>query len=155
MITKTSEFAIKALVVLALEGPNAQLAPRDLATRVGTSPSYLSKTMSQLVKVGILRSQRGPSGGVMLARPAAAITLRDIVEACQGMLIGAYCQAIGDAEEENVCAYHAAMYDVRKSTADALGRWSLADLTRCPLPRGELAGNLDCRMGFLREHKKS
>jgi Rrf2 family iron-sulfur cluster assembly transcriptional regulator len=151
MITQTSEFAIKALMVLARSQEEGPLGPREIARRIGSSPSYLSKTMSQLVKSGLLRSQRGPSGGMVLARPPAEITLLDVVESCQGMLIGAYCRAIGDAREENVCAYHMAMYDVRQSTADALARWTLSDLLACPLPRGPLAGNLECRMHFMRD----
>ena len=153
MITQTSEIAIKTLIYLAIISEKKPIPPHDIAAKIGCSPTYLGKTMSQLVKAGILRSQRGPQGGTSLARDPKNITLLDIVEACQGLLIGAYCQAIGD-QTGPVCAYHQAMWDVRMATREALKRWTLADLAAQPVPTGELAGNKECRMEFLYEEVK-
>ncbi|MCB2155358.1 Rrf2 family transcriptional regulator [bacterium] len=151
MITRTSEIAIKALVFLALHGQQGPITPHEIAEKMGCSPSYLGKTMGQLVKAGILTSQRGPQGGMTLAVPPEKINLLMVVEACQGLLIGAYCKSIGDELAGPVCAYHRAMWDVRQATVEALRRWTLKHLSECPLPTGALAGNEDCRMVFLAE----
>jgi len=150
MITKTSEIAIQSMVYLALKGARNPIPPVRIAQVIGCSPSYLRKTMGQLVKAGLLTSRRGPHGGMVLARAAEEVTIHAIVEACEGLVIGAYCRAIGDSIGP-VCAYHRAMWDIRQATINAMMRWTLADLVSCPLPEGELAGNRECVMDFLRE----
>ncbi|HOE96886.1 MAG TPA: Rrf2 family transcriptional regulator [Candidatus Sumerlaeota bacterium] len=148
MLTQTSEIAIKALIFLECRGEGKPVAPREIARQMGASPTYLAKVMGQLVKAGILRSQRGPQGGMMLARPPGEITLRQIVEATQGLIVPDYCQAIGDALGP-VCGFHRAMWEVRRNMLETMERWTLAELTAEPTPTGELAGNPACQMAFL------
>lgn len=148
MLTQTTEIAIKSLIYLTLRGGDRLIPPYEIAEKMGCSPSYLAKIMAQLVKAGILRSHRGPQGGMALARDAREIDLMAVVEATQGLLIGNYCRSIGD-EIGPVCGFHRAMWDVRSSMAQALKRWTLADLADTPGPTGELAGNKECLMTFV------
>jgi Rrf2 family protein len=46
----------------------------------GTPANYLGKTLYALMKAGILRSTRGPSGGFALAIDPAALTISQIVD---------------------------------------------------------------------------
>jgi len=131
MLTRTSELAIQALLVLGLEGSGEPTPPRYLAERLDCSPSYLAKILGMLVKARLLRSYRGAKGGVALARPAAEITLLRVVEACQGMLTASYCRPV-DVPGYPVCAFHEAMADVHQATVAALDRWTLADLLARP-----------------------
>ncbi len=148
MLTRTSEIAVKALITMVLHHEGKPVTTQALADRVGCAPSYLAKTLGRLAGRGILKSRRGPQGGVELARKPGAITLLEIVEACQGLLISNYCQSIGD-EDGPVCAFHRAMWEVRMATRDALARWSLEDLARRPGPTGKLSGNGECHLAFL------
>jgi len=146
MLTQTTELAVRALVVLALkESGYRPLAPRQVAEWIGCSPTYLSKVMGHLAKGGVLRSVRGAHGGVTLAKDPGDITLLEIVEACQGLLVGNYCRAIGD-DDGPVCGFHNAMLEIHRAMLGVLRRWTLADLARHPVPTGELAGNVHCRM---------
>ncbi len=145
MLTQTTGLAIKALIVLTHKGDGNPIPPRQLARWIGCSPTYLSKIMGQLGKGGVLRSVRGAHGGVVLARRPREITLLEIVEACQGLLIGSYCRAIGDADGP-VCAFHQAMLEIHRCMKRILAKYSLADLANRPLPTGELEGNDLCRM---------
>lgn len=150
MLTRTSEMAVKAMILVAREGADGPVPPRRLAEAMGGSPSYLAKICGDLAKAGIVRATRGAQGGVELARPASRILLLEIVEACEGILVPDYCLAIGDALGP-VCAFHRAMWDVYMATRGALGKWTLEELAARPLPTGALAGNAECRMAFLRE----
>ena len=47
---------------------------------------YLEQIFQRLRRAELVRGKRGPGGGYVLARPAGAITLRDIVEAVEGPL---------------------------------------------------------------------
>jgi Rrf2 family protein len=148
MLTQTSEIAIKSLIYLGLKSNKSPIPPYEIAEKMGCSSSYLAKVMGQLVKAGILRSYRGPQGGMTLAKEPEDINLLEIVEAVQGLLIALYCKSIGD-DIGPVCSFHKAMWDVHNSMTQALRRWTLADLMKQPLPTGELADNDSCIMRFL------
>ena len=47
---------------------------------------YLENILSELRQAGIVRSQRGAEGGYWLARPAAEITVADVIRAVEGPL---------------------------------------------------------------------
>jgi len=49
---------------------------------------FLETILTQLRRAGLIRSQRGPDGGFWLARPAAEISLADIIRAIDGQLLG-------------------------------------------------------------------
>lgn len=148
MLTQTSELAIKSLIFLALEGGKKPLSPRQVARSLGCSPSYLAKTFSMLVKAGILHSVRGAHGGVLLTTDPAEITLLEVVEAAQGLLIGDYCQQIG-SHGENVCSFHETMKELHRSTVNILSRCTLKDLLICPaVPNPSENAVVPCKMYF-------
>lgn len=147
MITRTSELAILALLVLGLESDGEPLSPRQLGERLEGSQSYLAKVLGMLVKAGLLRSFRGARGGVLLARPPEEISVLDVVEACQGLLVGNYCRAINSSGVAT-CAFHLAMEDVYRATREALTRWTLADLMRRPTPARLGDEGPPCKMAF-------
>jgi len=144
MITQTSELAIRAMLLLGLEGGNEPLSPRQLGERLDCSRSYLAKVLGLLVKARLLRSFRGAKGGVLLARPPEEISLQDVVEACEGVLVGNYCRSL-EVPGVAVCAFHQAMSEVHRATVSALARWSLADLLARPTPESP---NATCKMRF-------
>jgi Rrf2 family protein len=145
MLTRTTETAIRALLVLGLEGAAGPTPPRRLAERLDCSPSYLAKILGMLVKARLLRSFRGARGGVRLARPAEEITLLAVVEACQGMLTADYCRPV-DLPGYPVCAFHQAMADVHRATVAALTRCTLADLLARPAPGRPAASGPPCKL---------
>lgn len=132
MFTKTSISAIRALTYLGLNGTGQPVSPRCMAERLGESPTYLAKVVRHLVKAGILRAHRGVSGGVTLNRSPEEISLLSIVEACQGAILGDFCQ---DADRlEETCAFHQAGAELHEATVGVLSRWTLAELLQKPCP---------------------
>lgn len=86
-ISRKAEYALLALRRLSsLRGEAA--APtstaRALAEGLAAPPELLSKVLQSLARAGILRSEKGVRGGYALARPVAAISLADLVEAVDG-----------------------------------------------------------------------
>ncbi len=149
MLTQTSETAIRALIYLALANPEQPMTPREIAEHLSTSPSYMAKITHHLVRANLLRSQRGASGGVLLERDPRTITLLAIVEACQGLLVGNYCEEI-EGHMEPVCAFHQAMKEAHLALVSVLSRWTLADLVRQPGPTDKSKiDHARCKMGFI------
>ncbi len=83
MVSKTTEYALLALVFLMSEGGRAR-SSATIAEATGAPSSYLSKVLQALCRAGILRSQRGPSGGFTLARDAEGISVLEVAEAVEG-----------------------------------------------------------------------
>ena len=144
MLTQTSETAIKALIYLALYGQEEPVPPREIAEQIDASPTYMAKITRMLVKANILRSQRGSLGGVKFSRDPDNITLLNVVEACQGLMIGNYCDSIED-HPDPVCAFHQAMMEIHQATMSVLLRWTIGDLARRPVPAG---GGVNCKINI-------
>lgn len=147
MLTKTSETAIQILLYLERQGTADPVPPILMAERLGASPSYAAKVCTTLAKAGLLRTHHGTRGGVTLARPPREITLLAVVEACQGKVLGDYCQEYDRTEW--VCAFHAAMQDLHNAVVGTLQRWTLADLAAKPGPSPEIADKVQCRLGCV------
>lgn len=69
----------------------ARTSAGELAAETGLPAPTVAKVVSKLTAAGLLRSVRGAKGGLQLARPAAAISLADIVEAVEGPIALAAC----------------------------------------------------------------
>lgn len=153
MLTQTSELAIKSLIYLALHPGDEPVSPKQMAEQLDCSPSYLAKVTGMLVKAGLLQSVRGVHGGVLLTRASGDISLLDIVEACQGLLIGNYCAQIA-SHGEKVCSFHRAMNELHEANQEVLSRWTLADLLETPVgPKTEVSGPKKCKM-FIKGSEK-
>jgi Rrf2 family protein len=79
------DYALRAAAELAAaaDGP---ISAEQLARAQGIPRKFLENILLQLRRAGIVQSQRGPEGGYRLARPAAAISLADIIRAIDGPL---------------------------------------------------------------------
>lgn len=82
--------AVHALAGLAAQ-PARLTQGRDLAAAIGASENHLAKVMQRLVRAGLARSVKGPSGGFALARPADKISFKDAIEAVDGPLGPDFC----------------------------------------------------------------
>ena len=133
MITKTSILATRALLCLARDRHGAgATSPRSIASQLGESQTYMAKVLRSLVKAGILRAEHGSKGGVRLNRTPEEITLLAIVEACQGAIVGSYCEDIDDLQI--TCAFHHAAVELREAIVSVLSRWRLAEIVKSPGP---------------------
>ena len=78
------DYALRAMAELAAaEGPRTV---DQLAAEQRIPSKYLENILGELRRGGLLRSQRGPDGGHRLARPAAEISIADVIRALDGEL---------------------------------------------------------------------
>jgi Rrf2 family protein len=71
---------VHALLLLAVE-PDVLQTSEDVARKLHTNPVVIRRVFSLLQQAELVESQKGPSGGSRLARPAKDITLADIYRA--------------------------------------------------------------------------
>jgi Rrf2 family protein len=123
--------ATRAVLFLALQPPD-RLAPiHEIARSLGLPKPYLAKVIQQLTAAGLIVAQRGPGGGLRLARPARAISLWDVVRAVEGASDVQNCalglRACGD---EHPCPLHDRWSRLRAQMQRLLGRTTLQALTK-------------------------
>jgi Rrf2 family transcriptional regulator, nitric oxide-sensitive transcriptional repressor len=80
MFSQTSEYALRVIVYLASLGGKPATIPQ-IADATRTPEGYLAKVLRGLALAELVRSQRGPQGGSVLARPAEQITVYDVIQA--------------------------------------------------------------------------
>ena len=95
-LSSMADYAIVAMAAAARHCGSARVNASDLAEETGLPLPTMQKVVSKLSAAGLLRSTRGIGGGLKLARPAAAITLADIVEAVEGPIALTSCVEHGN-----------------------------------------------------------
>lgn len=84
LLSRTSEYALQALVYLATQPPGRAVLNRDVARHLGVPAPYLTKILKHLVQGGLATSHKGRGGGYWLAPGAEAATIRQVVELVEG-----------------------------------------------------------------------
>lgn len=86
-LSRGANYAFHGLMALAQAPEGRPMGIGAVARELGTSPTYLAKLFSPLVRAGLVSAVRGSGGGYVLVRPAREITLRQVVEVLQGPII--------------------------------------------------------------------
>lgn len=90
-ISARTDYAVRALLMLAEQAQGAQgvvpaVSVDTLASRQTLPRKFLEAILGDLRRAGIVISRRGPTGGYLLSRPAAQISVGDIFRAVDGPL---------------------------------------------------------------------
>lgn len=88
-----ADYAVVTMTAAARHCGGARVSAQQLAEETGLPVPTVQKLVSKLSGAGLLKSSRGVGGGLKLARPAAAITLADIIEAVEGPIALATCSS--------------------------------------------------------------
>jgi Rrf2 family transcriptional regulator, cysteine metabolism repressor len=99
-VTSKSRYAVVALAELARTG-DTPVPIGQVAERRGIPVQFLEQLFSTLRRAGILTSHRGARGGYTLAKPAAEISVLEVVQALDGVL-GEEGKEAGGIWEEGV-----------------------------------------------------
>jgi len=83
-ISRRADYATRIVLELALRGDDGPVSSVQLAHWAAVPHSFLHKIVGDLVKSGLVRSVKGPHGGLSLARPMSEINMRHIIEAADG-----------------------------------------------------------------------
>jgi FeS assembly SUF system regulator len=135
-LSNMADYAVVIMSAASRHCGSARVSATDLAAETGLALPTAQKLVSILTKAGLLRSARGTGGGIMLARPAAAISLADIIEAVEGPIALTICcdahkQSLGQhCGKEGNCRVQAHWPVVNTAVRSALAQINLAGLTR-------------------------
>ncbi len=125
-ISETASLAMHAMALLVNSG--APLTTARAAARLRSSANTLAKVFQRLVKSGLVKSRRGKSGGFVLRRSAAEITLLQIYEAIEGPIGKPECLLGLDQCIAARCAMRDFLHAMHAQTLAYLGRLTVYDL---------------------------
>ena len=134
-ISAKADYAVRAVLELAAVPPGASLSAREIAAAQEIPQNFLENILTELRRAGIVRSRRGADGGYQLARPAADVTVADVLRAVEGPLA-----AVQGVRPDQLEYPHAAerlpevWVALRSSLRDVLEHVTLADIARGRLP---------------------
>lgn len=112
-------------------GVTGRLNATLLSDETGIPLPTVQKLVSRLSAAGLIESTRGTGGGFRLSRPAAAISLADIIEAVEGPIVLTSCVDEGrhDCIIEENCRVKPHWNVVNGAVRGALAGVSLASLS--------------------------
>lgn len=129
MWSRRCEYAIQATLFLAASGRDGYVTIREIGSKLGVSYQYLTKVLQDLSEIGMIRSARGPNGGVLFIKPPEKISLKDILVAIDGPQLFEKCVlGIAACNDDTPCPMHAAWSEVMKCVDETLSRTTIADL---------------------------
>jgi Rrf2 family protein len=85
-ISAKTDYAVRAMLTLAAEDGPRPIKGEALATAQQIPAKFLENILLDLRRAGLVVSQRGAEGGYKLSRPAAEITMADVIRAVDGPL---------------------------------------------------------------------
>ncbi len=134
LFSKGCTYGIRASILIAHKESHEKrrfIPLHELADELGLSFHFLTKIMQILTESGIMKSFRGPKGGIGLARPANQISLIEIVDAIDGMSIFDRCiLGLPGCGDKKPCPLHKGWAKRRESYKRVLGKTTLASLAR-------------------------
>ncbi len=131
MISQTAEYALRAVVYLAMN-PSSAFTTKQIAIATRVPPAYLSKVMQLLVKANIVRSQRGCGGGFCLVNEPVEICTLDVVNAVDPIQRIEHCPLGIESHGTVLCALHRKIDDATAILQRSFAETSIQDILSTP-----------------------
>lgn len=129
-ISTKGRYAVRLMLDVAVYGADKNVSMRDVAERQNISMKYLEQIVSQLAKVGYLKSIRGAQGGYRLTKKPSEYTIGDILRTTEGALSPVACldDEVNQCPRAGQCPtidFWQGLYDTVNNYVDSV---TLADL---------------------------
>ena len=90
-LSTRTRYGTRALLELALHSGKEPVSLKDIARQQQISLPYLEHLIAPLIAGGIIRSTKGPKGGISLARKPGDIKLIEITQLLEGSVAPVEC----------------------------------------------------------------
>ncbi len=131
MISQTAEYALRAIVYLAMNADSA-FTTQQIAEATKVPPAYLSKVMQSLVRRNIVRSQRGHGGGFVLVKNPDEITVLEVISSVDPLQRIVTCPLGLETHGINLCALHKKLDDATAVIERTFAEATVADILAKP-----------------------
>ena len=128
-LSKKADYALLAMRHLAANADRGAVSARELAETYDLPPELLAKVLQKLVRARFLTSIQGIRGGYGLGKPAAAISVADVIQSIDGPLTVTACSETNhNCDQYSKCNIRDPLWQIRERIVAALGTVTLAEM---------------------------
>lgn len=128
-LSKKADYALLAMRHLAAHADRGTVSARELAENYDIPSELLAKVLQKLVRARLLESQQGTRGGYGLSRPAATVSVADVIQAIDGPLTVTACSADDHScDQYSKCGIRDPLWRIKDRIVSALAATSVAEL---------------------------
>lgn len=134
MLSKKTKYGLKALAYLASKDSREPVQIAEIAKNENISQKFLESILLTLRKTGFLGSKKGKGGGYYLIKDPSEIPMTSVMRVLEGPIAMVPCVSLNfyekcdDCPDENTCAVHKLMIQVRDSALSVYRKNTLADI---------------------------
>lgn len=129
-VTFKGDYALKAVLVLALNYNREFATSHDLAQRIDAPIKFLEQVLLDLKKGGFIESRRGNIGGYMLSREPGKITVGEVIRYIDGPIEPIAClkEKYSNCVDINKCAFKKLWHKVYLATSGIIDNVTFEDM---------------------------
>lgn len=129
-VSRKIDYALRAVIHLANEEASERACTvGEIAARERVPRQFLEKIVQELIHKGLVRSQRGPRGGYVLARPPDQVTFRHVIEAVEGPIsLNACTGEHADCSLLGACGMERVWREGQRRVMELFERTTIADV---------------------------
>ena len=129
-LSKKADYALMAMKHLAIKPDLSSTSAREIAEQYDIPIELMAKVLQRLARSGLLTSHQGTRGGYTLARPVAAISVADIIQAIDGPLTVTACSTDDEqCGQFAKCNVRDPLWRIKDRILSALATCSLAEIS--------------------------
>ncbi|HEX9592999.1 MAG TPA: Rrf2 family transcriptional regulator [bacterium] len=130
VLSKGCNYALRAVLYIAARDRGEFIPILEISETLGISFHFLTKTLQALTQNNILISNRGPKGGVALARPPEVIALGEVILAIDGPDLFDRCVlGLDYCGDDRPCPLHPQWRLVKQRMKDIFENTSVAEVS--------------------------
>ena len=134
-LSTKGRYAVTAMLDLAIHEGKGPVTLADISHCQGISLSYLEQLFAKLRREGLVEGVRGPGGGYRLAKPAAAVSIADIISAVDEKVDTTQCEGKENCQRGERCLTHDLWTSLSEQIFDYLTAINLAEFLARPSVR--------------------
>lgn len=130
LLTKSCSYGLRAALYVAARQDKGYVSIRDISNDLAISFHFLTKILQKLTQASVMKSYRGPTGGIALAKSPRDVTILEIVEAIEGEHFLKTCVlGLSNCSDTHPCPLHAHWAKDRKRIRTLFQRTTLDKLS--------------------------
>jgi Rrf2 family protein len=134
-LSKKTDYALMALKDLASCPDGTSSSAREISARYNIPVELTAKVLQRLAKRGLLASHQGTRGGYHLARPAAQISIADVIQAIDGPVMVTACSDVNETcDQYSTCNVRDPLWRLKDRIVQALAEFTVYELARSDEP---------------------
>jgi Rrf2 family protein len=147
-ISTKGRYGTRALLELALRDTNEPMLLRNIAKKQDISLAYLEHVISPLIAGGILRSTKGPKGGISLNKKPSEIKLGEVIRLLEGSVAPADCVDNPDiCDRADSCVTREVWCELKDVMDNVLNKTTIQDMVDRQREKGVAEVDLDAVLG--------